>query len=244
MKETITVTGMTGVTTTTTDEVRQQRDELLLAARFLGAVTNDDEAKQAADTMIELKALAKTVEAGRTDAKAPVIALGKAIDGLAAELTDEVNVEAKRLGLIIGTYQTEQRRLHEARQREAWQKEQEILAAARAAAYAAEQAALAAAATDSPAPAITVEVVETKAFEAVAMVRASVAPAPTLAGTATRRVQQFEVTDAAAAYAAQPAMFTLTPNTSAIKAILKSQPNLVVPGLRHWVETVASISGR
>lgn len=244
MQETITVTGLTGVTTSTTDEVRQQRDELLLAARYLGAVTNDDEAKQAADTMIDLKALAKLVEAGRSDAKAPVIALGKAIDGLASELTDEVNAEARRLGLIIGTYQTEQRRLHEARVRAAWQAEQDILLAARAAAYAAEQAAAAAEAAGKPAPVVTVEVVETKAFEAVAVVRAAVAVAPTLAGTATRRVLQFEVTDAAAAYAAQPAMFTLTPNITAIKAILKSQPNLIVPGLMHWVESVASVSGR
>tara|TARA_R110000868_G_scaffold93805_2_gene259377 strand:+ start:2281 stop:2976 length:696 start_codon:yes stop_codon:yes gene_type:complete len=231
MKDAITVTGMTGVTTTTTEEVRRQRDELLLAARHLGAVINDDDAKQAADTMLEIKSLVRTVEAGRSDAKAPVIALGKAIDALAAELTDAINAEARRLGLVIGTYQIEQRRKHELVRQAAWQKEQDIISDARLEMATATYG-------DS------VEQLETKTFEAVALVRASVGLAPTIAGTATRKQIQFEVTDAAAAYAAQPAMFTLTPNVTAIKAILKSQPKLVVPGLLHWVEAVAVSSGR
>jgi hypothetical protein len=167
--------------------------------------------------------------------KAPVLKLAKDIDQLAAELTDDLHGEALRLGRLIGTYQTEERRKVEAAQRAAWQKEQDVLNAARA-----EQAA----ALASNAAPEAVEAVADKAFEQVAVIRASAPVAPTVAGTATRKVIHFEVENASAAYAAQPAMFTLTPNTAAIKAILKSQPSLVIPGLRHWTEAVANITGR
>ena len=235
MTESITLTGISGVTATSTDEVRQQRDELLLASRYIGAVVTHDDAYQAATTMTDIKALTRMVEASRNEVKAPVLKLGKEIDALAAELTAELTAEALRLGRLIGTYQTEDRRKVEAAQRAAWQAEQDVLNAARAEHAAALKA--------NAAPEV-VEAVEAKAFEAVAVIRATAPVAPTVAGTATRKVQHFEVTDASAAYKAQPAMFTLTPNTAAIKAILKSQPSLVVPGLNHWTEAVANVSGR
>lgn len=246
MTDTITVAGITDPTTSMTDEVRQLRDELLLAARFLGAVTNDDDAMQAASTMGDIRTLTKRVELSRNEVKAPVIALGKSIDALAAELTAELEAESKRLGRLVGTYQEEKRRQHERAQREAWQKEQDIITAARHAAAAAEAAERA---SGAPAPALdqptAAEVVEQKAFEEVAVVRAAVkAVAPQSFGTSTRKVIQYEITDASALQAAWPAMFTLTPNVAAIKAILKSQPKLEAPGLRHWVETVSNINGR
>jgi hypothetical protein len=243
MKDTIQVSGISAVTTTTTDEVRQQRDELLLAARYLGAVTNADEATQAASTMSDIRALTRTVEASRTEVKAPVLALGKQIDALAAELTAELEAEAKRLGQLIGTFQTEERRKHEAAARTAWQAEQDVLHAARKAAADAERAAALSAA---PAPVIAekVEAIQTKAFEEVATIRAAVAVAPVIAGMSTRKVQHYEITDPAAAYAANPMFFTLTPNVAAIKAVLKSQPNATFPGLKHWTENVANLNGR
>jgi hypothetical protein len=243
MKDTIQVSGISAVTTTTTDEVRQQRDELLLAARYLGAVTNADEATQAASTMADIKALTRTVESSRTEVKAPVLALGKQIDALAAELTAELEAEARRLGQLIGTFQTEERRKHEAAARAAWQAEQDVLAAARKASYDAEQAA-ARAAAPAVVAAEQVEAIQTKAFEEVAVIRAAVAVAPVIAGMSTRKVQHYEITDAAAAYAAFPVMFTLTPNVAVIKAMLKAQPNWVYPGIKHWTENVANLNGR
>ena len=164
MTESLIVTGLSGVTTTTTDDVRQQRDELLLAARYIGAVVTADDATQAASTLTDIRALTKMVEASRAEVKAPVLKLAKDIDQLAAELTDDLHGEALRLGRLIGTYQTEERRKVEAAQRAAWQKAQDVLNAARA-----EQAA----ALASNAAPEAVEAVAEKAFEAVAVIRAA-----------------------------------------------------------------------
>ena len=188
--------------------------------------------------MSDIRSLTKFVEASRAEVKAPVLTLGKQIDALAAELTNELEAESVRLGKLLGAYQAEQRRAHEQRQREAWQQEQDIL---RAAQFEADKLR---AAAPSPAVEVAVQAVEVETFQAVAVIRAAVAAAPVISGTSTRQVQCYEITDAAAVYATHPVMFTLTPNVAVIKGILKAQPNTVIIGLRSWTESVTNLSGR
>ena len=68
---------------------------------------------------------------------------------------------------------------------------------------------------------------------------ATAAPAKQ-AGIATSFDIKFEVTDIVALYEAQAAFVILSPNNAAIKAAIKGNPNLTIPGIRHW-KTVKSI---
>jgi hypothetical protein len=70
---------------------------------------------------------------------------------------------------------------------------------------------------------------------------ANAAPAK-LAGMALRSEIKFEVTDVYALFEALPGMVTLTPNTAALKAYLKTLPEgQTLPGVRHWREAKTTV---
>lgn len=64
---------------------------------------------------------------------------------------------------------------------------------------------------------------------------ARIAPAKQ-AGISTRSDLKFEITDIIALYEAQAAFVILSPNNAAIKAALNGNPNLILPGVKHWRE--------
>lgn len=70
---------------------------------------------------------------------------------------------------------------------------------------------------------------------------ANAAPAK-LQGMALRSEVKFEVTDVYALFEALPGMVTLSPNTAAIKAHLKTLPDgQTIPGVRHWREAKTTV---
>ena len=71
--------------------------------------------------------------------------------------------------------------------------------------------------------------------------RLAVIPATT-AGVATRQEVCFEVEDITKLYEAAPYLVKLEPNTTALKAALKSlAPGQHLPGVRHWMEARSSV---
>jgi hypothetical protein len=213
----------------------ERRDELVFAAAAVKAVTDPTTAEQAGNALKNLKAFSRDIDDKRTEVKRPIIALGKAIESLAAELTEAVEAEAKRISRLLGDYQLEVQRKQREAEEEARKKEQAILE---------EQQRKAQAAIDSGRNVEgKLEKIEAQTFEKVALVRAEAAApvAPKIAGVATRQEVKFEVTDLAELYKARPELVKLEANTAAIKAVLKANPKLQLPGLRHWTEAATIV---
>jgi len=117
--KTITLTGFDLVTSTAAEEARNNRDALLVRAGRCNLVTDPTAQESATNLLRELRQFSKTIEAGREEAKAPVIELGRNIDALARELSQQVEAEGKRLSTILGAYEIEQRRIAREKQEEA-----------------------------------------------------------------------------------------------------------------------------
>jgi hypothetical protein len=207
-----------------------RRDELVLAAAEVRAITNPDTAAQAASILSQLAEFSRSIEDSRKTAVTPALTLQRKVNDLAKELTIAVEAERSRISRLLGDYQMEIRRIQQEQERKAREEEERIRAEAQAKA----DALLASGRNVET----KLEKLEVKTFNAVAEVRAAgaVPVAPKLAGVATRTEVKFEITDIAALYRARPELVTLTPNTAAIKAVLKAAPSLELPGLRHWKE--------
>lgn len=195
------------------------------------AITEVDEftLDAASDALKLLQETARAVEKQRTEIKAPVLKLGKDIDGVAKAFTGPIEAEATRLGRLIGTYQAEQQRIareaEEARQRAIREAQAKAEAEARAAAAKAQ-----AEADDflppSPPPAPSFP----------APLPPPVAAPAKIAGVQMRTVWKYEVTDILALYKARPDLVNLEPNGRAILAALPAD----LPGVKAWQETTAT----
>jgi len=227
--ELLTVPPISG-TALATQQALDRRDELVLSAATVTIVTDPATAEQAATVLKELKAFQRQVEASREDVKRPVIVIGKAIEALAAELTTAVDEQSRRVSRLLGDYQNEVRRQQEKTAREAREEEQRIRDEADTKAQAAIDSGRS---VDKK-----LEKIETQTFAQIATVRSvAVTPvAPKIAGVATRNEVKFEVTDIDELHRSRPELVTLTPNTAAIKAVLKASPKIQLPGIRHWTE--------
>ena len=211
------------------------RDEILLDVGTITKVTTIDEANSAAEAIKSLKDFTRKIESSRKDVKDPVVQLGKAIDKVAKDLTEDLDTEAKRISRILGDYQAEQDRIRRKAEREAAEEERRIREEADAKA---QKAIDSGRSVDSK-----LEKIEAKTFEQTAAVRAvaqQAAPAK-IAGLATRKVIKFEVDDIQALAASRPELVKMEANTSAITAILRSNPNLILPGIRHWTENTTVV---
>ena len=120
------LSGIADATLTATDSARKERDGLLAMAARVTNVTSLAEANSAATALQSLKGFTRQIEEARVAVKAPVIELGKKIDGLAKELTLELESEAVRIGRTVGTWQAEERRKEEEAQRKAREEEARI----------------------------------------------------------------------------------------------------------------------
>lgn len=124
--KTITLTGAELVKSSAADEARKLRDELLSKAKDLPLITDVATATLATETLRELRSFYKIIEEGRSMAKAPVLEMGKRIDGLAAELRDTVEAEGVRIGKILGAWNVEQEKIAEQKRQEAAREERRI----------------------------------------------------------------------------------------------------------------------
>lgn len=217
---------------------RETRDTLLAKAALVLSVKDRIDADDATGTLRELKEFTKGIETARAEAKAPALELGKKIDALAKELAAQTDAEATRLSRLIGAFEQEERRKAEEIQYRATLEAQRIAREAEQAAIDARRTATTAEAADRASDAV-VEQAQAKIVEVRQVAANAVVAKPT--GTGLRQDVCFEVTDIAELYRTNPTLVNLEPNGTAIRAILRSNPNLQIPGLRHWRESKLSI---
>lgn len=89
----------------------EQKRVIVEAARKVVAVTDSDSCDIAQARIKALAALRTSVEKSRTDVKAPVLELGRRIDGIAKEFVAEVVTEEARLSALVADYAREQQRI-------------------------------------------------------------------------------------------------------------------------------------
>lgn len=263
--ELLTISGMDAAVSAT-DAARATRDALLSRARRGTAITSATSAESAGAMLKEIKTFTRAIEDSRKEVKEPVLEISRQIDGLAKELTTDLDAEAARISRLVGAWQAEQNRLAEEQRRKAWAAEQEIKRAAmqaeREAAdrLAAEQAELQAKAARARTLAgkerAELEMkqaerraaeeqqarIDAQARELVEAQQQIMTTAPKPAGLSTREEICFEVTDLTALYEAAPFLVSLTPNNAAIKSAIKGLTgNQTLPGVRHWKEQKAIV---
>lgn len=257
----LTIAGVEQTQLAPTTEAIARRDELLAVARRGKAIANAESAQRAAAILKDLATFARMVEASRKGVKDPVLDLGKRIDSLAATLTDPIKAETKRIGDIVAAWQEQQRRAEAEAKRKAHEEEQRIIRGQREreqrAADEAEAAELARREAEQSGDAKAAEKAERDAAESEARIeadreaaeqailasRVQLANTPArLVGMGLRSEVKFEVTDIYALFEALPGMVTLSPNTAAIKAYLKTLPEgQTLPGVRHWREAKTTV---
>ena len=238
MSTSLTITGLQSAEISIAAEARELRDKLLVEIREVTSVSDAFDADVAADVLKRATQLSRGIEADRSTVKAPVLALGKKIDALAKEITAELDGEIGRVSRVLGAYQLAEKQKAEAADRLARDEARRIQAEAEQNARKAAQAAP----SDTEALAVASEIMDTAAAKIVETRKAIVSTvAPKAAGTAVREDVCFEVDDIVALYAARPELVNLEPNGTAIRAICKANPNLQLPGLRHWTEAKTNI---
>ena len=210
-----------------------RRDTLLLDAAEVTTITNKLDADCALITLRSITAYRDEVESARKLVKAPFKALVEKIDSVASDLLSRLQAERDRIALLLGSYEDKERAKAEEAQARAREQAAQI---ARDAERKAMDAARQAPDQETRDRAVDAVVEQSQAKLAEVEQIAINAQRPKAQGTTLRSNICFEVTDAAALYAAYPELCTIEPNKTAIKAILKTNPNLQVPGLKHWVE--------
>jgi hypothetical protein len=215
------------------EQARVQRDELLHQASLVTTITDRIDADDALVVAKNLKAYAEEIDQQRTAAKAPVLELSRKIDGLAKELTGKVLGEYDRIRSSLGTFEAEERRKAEDARRAAEAEAARVKAEAEKAALAARRAAKSAEAADRAADAVV-----EKAQAQIVQIRQTAinAAAPKAEGTKLAGTIVIAVDDINALYADSPNLCTVTANEKAIKAIIKANPNIQLPGVRHWID--------
>ena len=242
--ELILITPDVGISSVTATELaRTRRDELVTASKAIVAINDEFEVSVATDTLKSLKTFADLIEAKRQAAAAPILATQRAINDLARDIAAIVKDEYGRLSRLLGTYELEQRKKREDAKRRA-----DAEAARIAHENSTKALEIQRAARDpdfGTAPAEVEKKLEdldratTKAVVEVKQSAARVAPKAT--GTALRETPDFAVEDIKALYAAHPDYCTIEPNRRVILAILTANPEIKIPGVRHWREAKASI---
>ena len=227
-----------GAVATAAESARARRDDLVKVSSRIAVVADRLDADDAIIVLRNLKEFSREVETQRAAAKAPVLDLGKKIDGLARELVGSVDAEVNRISRVIGAFEIEERRKADEARIAANNEAQRIAREAEAKEIAARRAAPTAEAADRAADAV----VEKAQQQIVAVQQqAANAAAPKAANSQLREDICFEVTDIRALYAENPMLVTLEPNGSAIRAILRANPNMKIAGLRHWREAKLNV---
>ena len=232
-------------TPTLTASASARKSELLAYAGTIKRVRSAAEAQFAGDCLRSLAAFCRGIEASRSAAKAPYLAIGKAIDALGRELAGQVELEQRRISASLGAWQEEQRRIEQEAKQRAWAEEQRIRREAEER-EAWEEAGKSFSATppDEAAQEQAAAARQEQLARDIATVResAAVAAPGKVAGIAVRSEIEFEITDLQALYEAAPYLVTLTPNKAAIKGALKSlREDQSLPGLKWWRKAAVSV---
>lgn len=265
----LTLTGIRETSVSISPKAEEAKQAALADVRDITTVDDEFAMACATDALRNLKQLTKDVEDARKAVKAPVLDLGRTIDGLAKNFLADVEKEASRVNKLLNAYAAEQRRIQmeaerkrqeeERRQREAAEKAERERMAAEAAARRAEEERQAAfddqeeAQAKAQADKAAQEAAEAARKAEVARFQAEVARfqaevarqhmTPSFEkpkGMAIKTVKRFEVTDIRALYAARPDLVRLEANASAINAALRDGMT-ECPGLKITEETTAEV---
>ena len=115
-----------GYQITITPEAERQKATILIAARAVVAVTDTDSCDIAQSRLRSLASVRNAVEISRKIVKAPVIDLGKKIDGIAADFVADVVAEEARLSGLVTEYAREQQRIQREAELAAEQERQRV----------------------------------------------------------------------------------------------------------------------
>lgn len=109
-----------------TPEAETQKATIIAAARAVVAVTDPDSCDIAQSRLRGLASVRTAVESSRKQVKAPVIDLGKRIDGIAADFVADVVAEEARLSGLVTEYAREQQRIQREAELAAEQERQRV----------------------------------------------------------------------------------------------------------------------
>ena len=267
----IAVRGVSAVAVEIQSDAYTRRSEIIETAKFCPpAVTDSDTQAEVTNAVRDIRRMLKEVEDGRKTVKAPVLDIGRKIDGAAEEFCQPLIVEEKRLTALLTTYQVEQQRIareaeakrqaelarqqeEERKKREEIQREIEAKAEAQRRAEKqareatdakaraeAEKAAQEAAAQRAENEARLQQQAEAAKLEQVELMRAPSPAAPKAAGTAVSQPWVFEVLDLRLLHAARPELVDLAPRKADILARIR-QGEREIPGLRIYQDTRVTV---
>jgi len=220
MSELITHPKINGVTIEIIAEAEQMKIEALMSSKGIQTVDDGFEATIAAEAQSALRHLIKGIEESRKDAKAPVLEIGRQIDGVAKDYIEDVKAEESRIAQLLGAFQIVERDKKIAAERQARIQEQQVMAEAAQLLYA-----------DSD----NTELMDDAQAQIATLRKEAASKHDAVAGVKVRKTIKFEVESEAKLMAARPDLFS--PNESKIRAALKL--TITIPGIKAWEEIKA-----
>lgn len=197
------------------------KKDAMHAARSVETVDDLFEAQFAAKAQKTLKSIINAMEESRKKAKAPMLEIGRNIDGIAKDFVTDVVVEEQRIAKLLGAYQRVERDKKVAAKRQAMIEENKIMI---------EQAQKAAESGDFT------QSIDDAALAKINQLREEVADKhDAVEGVKVKTTTKFEIVDEAELLAARPDLFS--PDQSKIRQALKLTKT--IPGLKTWEETKA-----
>ena len=220
MSELITHPKINGVTIEIIAEAEQMKIEALMSSKGIQTVDDGFEATIAAEAQSALRHLIKGIEESRKDAKAPVLEIGRQIDGVAKDYIEDVKAEESRIAQLLGAFQIVERDKKIAAERQARIQEQQVMAEAAQLLYA-----------DSD----NTDLMDDAQAQIATLRKEAASKHDAVAGVKVRKTIKFEVESEAKLMAARPDLFS--PNESKIRAALKL--TITIPGIKAWEEIKA-----
>ena len=220
MSDLITHPKINGVTIEIVAEAEQMKIEALMSSKGIQTVDDGFEATIAAEAQSALRHLIKGIEESRKDAKAPVLEIGRQIDGVAKDYIEDVKAEESRIAQLLGAFQIVERDKKIAAERQARIQEQKVMAGA---------------AQQLDADIDYTELMDVAQAQIATLRKEAAAKHEAVAGVKVRKTIKFEVESEAKLMAARPDLFS--PNESKIRAALKL--TITIPGIKAWEEIKA-----
>lgn len=209
------------------------REVALSAASQVKEITSVTDLDDAARALTNIKRLTKSIEDSRKEVKAPVLEVGRSIDAVAKDYLSPLEAEAKRLSVMVGSYQeAERRKADRIRQEEARRQAEAIEEMQR------EQQKAIISGNEEEADQARAKAADTIAESQLKVIAAE---GPKAEGISTRTNWKFEVVDIESLHAARPDLTIVEPNNAAIRAIIKASNGKAIAGLRIWSEAAAVV---
>jgi hypothetical protein len=209
------------------------REVALSAAANIHGITCVSDLDDAAQALTCIKSLTRSIEDSRKEVKAPVLEVSRRIDATAKDYLTPLVDEAKRLSILVGSYQEAERRKAERVRQEAADAQAvamaEMQVKQREAVLAGDEAAA------DAARAAAADLIAESQLSVIA------AEGPRVDGITTRTSWRFEVVDIDSLHASRPDLCTIEVNGAAIRAIIKATGGKPIAGLRIWQQAGAIV---